>query len=36
MYFPCNYGEGAKKVGYCIADSLGDAYLGKIQTGLFF
>ncbi|RRD40262.1 nitronate monooxygenase [Leptotrichia sp. OH3620_COT-345] len=34
--FPCGKGQGARKVGYCIADSLGDAYLGKLQTGLFF
>lgn len=23
-------------MGYCIADSLGDAYLGRPETGLFF
>ena len=34
--FPCNRGEGARRVGYCIADSLGDAYLGRLQSGLFF
>lgn len=33
---PCNHGEEAKKVGYCIADRLGDAYLGRYETGLFF
>lgn len=33
---PCNKGEGARRVGYCIADSLGDSYLGKVETGLFF
>ncbi|MGC8941496.1 MAG: NAD(P)H-dependent flavin oxidoreductase [Sulfurihydrogenibium sp.] len=33
---PCNHGEEAKKVGYCIADRLGDAYLGRVETGLFF
>lgn len=33
---PCNRGEEAKKVGYCIADSLADSYNGKEQTGLFF
>lgn len=33
---PCNRGEEAKAVGYCIADRLSDAYLGKIDTGLFF
>jgi len=33
---PCNHGEEAKKVGFCIADRLGDAYLGRVETGLFF
>ncbi len=33
---PCKRGEEAKAVGYCIADRLGDAYLGKKETGLFF
>ena len=33
---PCNRGEEAKKVGYCIADRLADAYLGEKETGLFF
>ncbi len=33
---PCNHGEEAKKVGFCIADRLGDAYLGRTETGLFF
>lgn len=33
---PCNRGEEAKKVGYCIADRLSDAYLGNTETGLFF
>jgi len=33
---PCNKGEEAKKVGYCIADRLADAYLGKKETALFF
>jgi len=33
---PCHRGEEAKAVGYCIADRLSDAYLGKIDTGLFF
>lgn len=33
---PCNHGEGASKVGYCIADSLGDAVRGRKETGLFF
>ncbi len=33
---PCHRGEEAKKVGYCIADCLSDAYNGKLDTGLFF
>ncbi len=33
---PCNRGEEAKAVGYCIADRLGAAYQGDTQTGLFF
>ncbi len=33
---PCNRGEEAKAVGYCIADRLSDAYLGRTETGLFF
>jgi nitronate monooxygenase len=33
---PCNRGEEAKVVGYCIADSLSDAYRGNLDTGLFF
>lgn len=33
---PCKRGEGARSVGYCIADSLGDAILGRDETGLFF
>ncbi|MBL0686626.1 MAG: nitronate monooxygenase [Sulfurospirillum sp.] len=33
---PCKRGIEAKEVGYCIADSLSDAYLGKKETGLFF
>jgi len=33
---PCNQGEEAKAVGYCIADRLSDAYQGKSETGLFF
>jgi nitronate monooxygenase len=33
---PCNRGEEAKEVGYCIADRLSDAYFGNIETGLFF
>ncbi len=34
--FPCHKGEEAKKVGYCIADRLADAYTGEEETGLFF
>ncbi|WP_331774038.1 nitronate monooxygenase family protein [Sulfurospirillum sp. 1612] len=33
---PCHRGQEAKAVGYCIADRLSDAYLGKTETGLFF
>ncbi|MEN4053430.1 MULTISPECIES: nitronate monooxygenase family protein [Sulfurimonas] len=33
---PCNRGEEAKVVGFCIADRLSDAYEGNIETGLFF
>ena len=33
---PCNRGEEAKVVGYCIADRLSDAYDGIAETGLFF
>ena len=33
---PCNRGEEAKIVGYCIADRLSDAYDGLAETGLFF
>ncbi|MDD3342933.1 MAG: nitronate monooxygenase family protein [Sulfurospirillaceae bacterium] len=33
---PCHRGQEAKEVGYCIADRLSDAYLGKVETGLFF
>ncbi len=33
---PCNRGEEAKAVGFCIADRLSDAYEGKLETGLFF
>ena len=33
---PCNKGEGARNVGYCIADRLDDARTGKQDTGLFF
>lgn len=33
---PCNRGTEAKIVGYCIADRLGAAYNGDVETGLFF
>lgn len=33
---PCKRGQEAKIVGYCIADRLSDAYMGKVETGLFF
>jgi nitronate monooxygenase len=33
---PCNRGEEAKVVGYCIADRLSDAYDGIVDKGLFF
>ena len=33
---PCNRGHEAKIVGYCIADRLGAAYQGDVDTGLFF
>lgn len=33
---PCNHGEGASRVGYCISDSLGDSSRGIKDTGLFF
>lgn len=33
---PCHRGKEAKAVGYCIADRLSDAYLGKKESGLFF
>jgi len=33
---PCQRGKEARIVGYCIADSLADAYNGKQETGLFF
>jgi nitronate monooxygenase len=33
---PCNRGEEAKIVGYCIADRLSDAYEGDLEKGLFF
>lgn len=33
---PCQRGKEAKMVGYCIADRLSDAYLGKKESGLFF
>jgi nitronate monooxygenase len=32
---PCNKGEEAKKVGFCIADRLGAAWLGDYEEGIF-
>ena len=32
---PCNKGEEAKKVGFCIADRLGYAWLGDYEEGIF-
>jgi len=33
---PCKRGIEAKEVGFCIADRLSDAFLGNLETGLFF
>lgn len=33
---PCHRGIEAKQVGYCIADRLGDASMGNVDTGLYF
>lgn len=33
---PCERGKEAKKVGYCIADSLGKGHLGNLDEGLYF
>ncbi len=33
---PCKQGIEAKAVGYCIADRLSDACMGKTESGLFF
>lgn len=33
---PCGRGKEAKKVGYCIADSLGKGHLGDLRDGLYF
>lgn len=33
---PCHRGVEAKQVGYCIADRLGDASMGNVDTGLYF
>ena len=33
---PCGRGKEAKKVGYCIADSLGKGHLGNLEEGLYF
>ena len=33
---PCDHGKESNKVGYCIADALGDSQKGVYDTGLFF
>ena len=33
---PCDHGVESNKVGYCIADALGDARNGVYESGLFF
>lgn len=33
---PCHRGVEAKKVGYCIADSLGRGFMGDRESGLYF
>jgi len=33
---PCDHGKESNKVGYCIADSLGDSQAGRLESGLFF
>ncbi len=33
---PCDHGKESNKVGFCIADSLGDAWNGFVESGLFF
>jgi nitronate monooxygenase len=33
---PCKRGVEAREVGFCIADRLSDAFLGNLETGLFF
>ncbi|TLD92611.1 nitronate monooxygenase [Helicobacter magdeburgensis] len=33
---PCHRGVEAKKVGYCIADSLGRGFMGDREQGLYF
>lgn len=33
---PCDHGKESNKVGFCIADSLGDAWNGLVESGLFF
>jgi nitronate monooxygenase len=33
---PCDHGKESNKVGYCIADALGDSQSGFLDTGLFF
>ena len=33
---PCDHGQESNRVGYCIADALGDSQRGIMETGLFF
>ena len=33
---PCNNGKKSKEVGYCIADSCRDSFLGNMETGIYF
>jgi len=33
---PCDHGKESNKVGYCIANALGDAWNGHLDTGLYF
>ncbi len=33
---PCDHGKESNKVGYCIANALGDSHNGVYDTGLFF
>lgn len=33
---PCDHGKESNKVGYCIANALGDAWNGHLESGLYF